>query len=84
MPRVNGVACGAFQDMPKPKGFKPPSHPWHPVLNVAGVAPRVVQFDVPLKAVRRGYNSIEITLESGRDQQVVWLEIFVAPTPRAD
>jgi hypothetical protein len=77
--RLNGTVCGRFEDMPKPEGFEPPGHPWHPVLNVAGVAPRVVQFEVPLAAVRRGYNSVELRLTEGEDQRVIWLEMFVSP-----
>ncbi len=77
--RLNGTPCGPCREMPKPEGFEPPTHPWHPVLNVAGIAPRVVQYDVPLAAVRRGDNAVELRLEDGQDQQVIWLEVYVEP-----
>ena len=77
--RVNGVDCGPFKEMPKPKGYQPPTHRWHPVLNVAGVTPRVVQCQAPLKAMRRGDNAVEVTLTEGQDQRVIWLEIAIDP-----
>jgi hypothetical protein len=49
------------------------------VVNVTGVGPRVVQFKVPLAAVRRGYNAVEVRLTEGEDQRVIWPEIFVSP-----
>ncbi len=47
--------------------------------DVAGVAPRVVQFAVPPAAVRRGHNTVEVGLEGGQDQKVIWVEILIAP-----
>ena len=74
---LNDTACSPFQEMIKPKGYKPPTHRWHPVLNVAGIAPRVVQCAVPLSAVRRGYNTVALSLAAGSELKVIWLEIFV-------
>jgi hypothetical protein len=63
--------CDTFEDMPKPEGSEPPSHPWYPVLSVAGIASRVVQFEGPLAAVRRGYNCVEVRLTEGEDLRSV-------------
>ena len=35
------------------------------------------QFEVPLDAVVRGYNSGELAVEHGGPQSVIWLEILI-------
>lgn len=77
---LNGVDCSVPTDLPQPKGFRQANEGgWQPVLNVAEVAPRVVQFEAPLDSVRRGYNQVEISLSGGKDQTLIWLEISVSP-----
>jgi len=42
-------------------------------------AERVLQFEAPLKFVRRGANQIEVTLQQSPPQKIVWLEVFIKP-----
>ena len=49
------------------------------VPHLAYVAPRMVQFDVPLDAMRRGYNTIDLSLAEGQAQKITWMEVFIAP-----
>jgi hypothetical protein len=44
-------------------------------MNVCAVAPRLAQFEALLDAVVRGYNGVELTVEHGGPQTVIWLEI---------
>jgi hypothetical protein len=74
--RVNGSVCRAIEDLPVPA--KPP-RPGVPRMNVSEVAPRLAQFEVPLDAAVRGYNSVELAVEHGGPQTVIWLEILIDP-----
>ena len=40
---------------------------------------RVMQFDVPIAAMREGGNQIEMTLETAGSQRVSWLEMYLVP-----
>ena len=40
---------------------------------------RVTQFEAPLAAMQQGYNQVEVFLEEGGDQEIVWTEIYIAP-----
>jgi len=75
--RFNGIVGRAIEDLPAPA--KPP-RPGIPRGNVSEVAPRLAQFEVPLEAVVRGYNSVELAVEHGGRQTVIWLEILMDPT----
>ena len=75
---MNGADCQPRGDLPG--DYQRPAGGARPVVeSVAEVAPRVVQFSVPLAAIRRGYNAIELTLEEGPEQRLVWLEVAVSP-----
>ena len=62
---VNSTECRAIEDHPSP--------------TQAGDSARVTQFDVPLVALRKGYNQIEVRLKKGGKQRIVWMEIHIAP-----
>jgi hypothetical protein len=38
-----------------------------------------MQFEAPLPAVTRGYNTIELTVQHGGPQSVTWMEIAISP-----
>ncbi len=76
--RFNGSVCRAIDDLPAPPA-EPPRQGVR--TNVNQVAPRLAQFEVPLDAVVRGYNSVELAVEHGGPQTVIWLEILIAPAP---
>jgi len=40
---------------------------------------RVVQFEASRSAVQRGYNAVELAVERGGPQTVVWLEVSIEP-----
>ncbi|MBN1343562.1 MAG: hypothetical protein JXQ73_12815 [Phycisphaerae bacterium] len=63
--RVNDAECKVIADHAKPGEF-------------CG-AIRVAQFDVPLSAVRGGYNQIEVVLVKGEPQRIVWMETYIVP-----
>lgn len=78
--RLSGAECRACEDLPQPKPSEtPPKRGSHEVWSVGDVAPRVLQFEGPLKAVGHGYNTIELEVARGGSQRVVWLEIHVVP-----
>ena len=73
--RLNDAMCRAIEGMPVPA--KPDPRPEPPRMNTCEVAPRLLQFDAPLTAVTRGYNTVALTVEQGGPQIVIWLEIFL-------
>jgi len=78
--KLNGTTCRTVNDLAKPKkvaSFEE-AQSW-PMLNVAEVAPRVLQFEAPLASVRRGYNQVELTIQQGGQQRAVWLEVYIEP-----
>ena len=75
--RLNGQACGALDDLPLPA--KPDPRPEQPRMNVCEVAPRVMQFEAPLPAVARGYNTVEVSALQGGPQTIIWLDVAVEP-----
>jgi thiol-disulfide isomerase/thioredoxin len=77
--RLNGSACRALEDLPAPA--KPDPRKGLPRMNVCEVAPRLAQFEAPLDAVVRGYSGVELTVEHGRPQTVIWLELLMDPAP---
>ena len=76
---VNGSPCRALEDLPAPA--KPEPRKGLPRMNVCEVAPRLAQFETPLDAIVRGYNAVELTVEHGGPQTVIWLEILIDPAP---
>jgi hypothetical protein len=78
--RINSVACRGLADLSKPGDFVPRSQRGTPVVSqVAELAPRVVQFDAPITAMRQGYNTVDISLVEGHNQKIIWLEIRIVP-----
>jgi len=78
--KLNGTTCRAVNDMAKPKKVASPEEAQsRPRLNVAEIAPRVLQFEAPLASVRRGYNQVELTIQQGGKQRAVWLEVYIEP-----
>jgi len=73
--RVNGADCTRIADL---DGIK--SHPVYKQPRFCD-SDRVVQFEAPLAAVKRGYNEIEVNLvERGiSNQKIVWMEVTIAP-----
>lgn len=76
---LNGSACCALEDLPAPA--KPEPRNGLQRMNVCEVAPRPVQFEAPLDAFVRGYNAVELTVDHGGPQTVIWLEILIDPAP---
>lgn len=79
--RLNGAPCRAIEDLPVPA--RPEPRPELPRLNVCEVAPRMTQFEAPLDAMVRGYNTVELAVERGGPQNVIWLEIGIDPAAAA-
>lgn len=78
--RINSVDCRSLADLNKPRDFVPLSKRGTPVVGrVAETAPRVVQFDAPITAMRQGYNTLDISLLQGHNQKIIWLEIRIVP-----
>ncbi len=63
--RLNSSECKALADVDKP--------------DIYANAVRMVRFDIPLKSMNRGYNLIELFQRQGEPQQIVWVEIRMAP-----
>jgi hypothetical protein len=60
---VNSVACKPIQDNPAPEEF---------------LSSRVLQFEVPLDAMQRGYNMIEVFHNGNASvQKIVWVEFYI-------
>ena len=62
---VNESDCSTGEDHPDPGQF-------------CGAA-RVLQFNVPLGAMKRGYNEVAVTLDKGEAQRIVWMELYIVP-----
>ena len=78
--RLNGVECRAVNDLNKPGKYVAHNGKGsHVVWSVAQVAPRVAQFDVPLAAMKRGENRIDLHLKEGSQQKITWCEVYVVP-----
>jgi hypothetical protein len=78
--RLNGAECQPLEDLKRDGPFRADGdRGTHIVRTVAEVAPRVARFEAPLAAVRRGYNTVEISLKQGDEQRIIWLEIYVIP-----
>ena len=62
---VNETDCVSGKDHPDPGQF-------------CGAA-RVLQFNAPLGAMKRGYNEVAATLDKGEAQRIVWMELYIVP-----
>lgn len=71
--RLNGAPCMALDDVPP--SAKPEPRRELPRLYVGEVAPRLLQFEAPREAFARGYNRIDVAVEHGGPQRVIWLEV---------
>jgi len=77
--QLNGQPCTPIDDLAQPLDHKSYSHDPHRVFHVAHVAQRMIQFNAPVDAMRRGENHVELRVTSQRDQKVIWLEIYIVP-----
>lgn len=75
--RLNGAECTPVDDLPKPDDSKTYSHDPHRVFHVAHLAQRMLQFEAPPDAIRRGYNQVDLQLTTNDNQKVIWLEIYI-------
>ena len=76
--RMNGAACLPLPDMEQPAGYRrDPKSP--EVWLLSQVARRLLQFDVPLTAINRGDNSVDLSLENGPQQKIIWAEMYLDP-----
>ena len=75
--RFNGSDCRVLKDLPVPA--KPEPRLELPRMNVCEVAPRVMQFEVPVTAVRRGYNTVELSAVQEGPQTIIWFEVCIEP-----
>jgi len=83
--RLNGAECRPIADLKpeSPSGLE--GEAVKPVVKtVAEVAPQVAQFEAPLAALRRGHNTVEISLKGPGARTIVWLEIHLAPQCRPE
>jgi hypothetical protein len=63
--KLNSVLCKPIEDNKSPKKF---------------FSARVAQFEVPLDAMQRGYNLVEVAAQKNDDtQNIVWVEIYIVP-----
>ena len=63
--RVNSEACKPIGDGGNPQQFSE--------------ATRMVQFEIPISSMRRGYNLVELFPDGGEPQQITWVEIRIDP-----
>lgn len=63
--RLNSEACKAIEDLGNPEQF--------------AETKRIVQFEIPLPALQRGYNLVELFPDGGPPQQIGWMEIRIDP-----
>jgi hypothetical protein len=74
------VDCPPIADLNRPEQFIPHTAPGaHVVWSVEELARRVVQFEAPLAAVKRGLNLFELALVEGDDQRITWVEVYIVP-----
>jgi len=64
--RINGELCSTSESVP-------PSH-MHPIVKT------IAGFDVPLSAVKDGYNRLEVASSAIEPGKIVWVEIDVIPS----
>ena len=63
--KLNSVLCKPIKDHESPEEF---------------FSARVAQFEIPLDAMQRGYNLVEVaSQEDNIKQNIVWVEIYIVP-----
>lgn len=72
----NDQPCRDVGALPLPK--RPDPRREQPRQHVCEVAPRVLQFEIPLESVQRGYNAIKLTAADSA-QTVIWLDMLFEP-----
>lgn len=77
MASVNGKSCVPETDRQAPENARTDKHGWQP--HIGALASRMLQFQTPEDALKDGYNTIRVTLQQGRPQQIAWLEVVVDP-----
>ena len=78
--RMNSVECTPLADNMKLDDFpisKPKRVPH--AATAATAVKRVLQFDVPVSAMQRGYNLVEVFLTQKTEQKIVWVEVYIVP-----
>ncbi len=63
--RLNSQPCKAIGDCENPEQF--------------AETKRMIQFEIPLAAMQRGYNLVELFPDGGQPQQIGWMEIRIDP-----
>ncbi|MFV2067449.1 MAG: hypothetical protein ACC645_10750, partial [Pirellulales bacterium] len=77
--QLNDISCRTLEDLENANERESYRHDPHRVFHVADLAHRMAQFEAPVEALQRGYNQVTVRLETGHDQQIIWLEIYVIP-----
>ncbi len=77
--RLNGAECTPIADLAGPPAGQSSPHDRLRVFHVAHVAERMLQFEAPLQAMQRGYNRVDLSLQKGSPQRIIWLEIYIVP-----
>lgn len=82
---VNGVTAEQIRDVPTDPAFVfSESGEAYTPGHISQVAPRVMQYSVPLSAVRDGVNDIEIINNGDGTQSIMWLQVNTDSTPGAE
>lgn len=76
--KINDVVCQQIEDMPRDPAYKyDNTKKWEFVTNISETGARVMQFKADLKAVKDGYNQIDILNTQSREQSLTWLEVHI-------
>ncbi len=83
--RVNSVECQPISDNADLAQF-PVTKPNRVVhaATAATAVKRVLQFDAPVSSMQRGYNLVEVFLDQGAAQTIVWVEVYIAPDSQGE
>jgi hypothetical protein len=78
--KINRLLCSPIENLNQPGQYKHHNGKgFHYAWEVTQVAPRVAQFEVPVSALKDGYNDIKISLETTDVQTMSWLELYLVP-----
>ncbi len=81
---VNGVEATQIRDLPSDRSFAfVENGPSYTPEHISQTAPRVMQYQVPLSAVKDGVNDVKITNNDVGTHSVMWLQINVDATEGA-
>jgi hypothetical protein len=73
---VNASPCRPTADFPRDRPLATMTIPGQP-NDLTRIAPRVVQFDVPTKALQDGDNRITVQTAATNQPRIVWVEILI-------